>query len=369
MWSKQWKTLIAFALGLGVAVPFVKPALPQIRSFNLIIALAPPGQVKFQKPNWSNFQPASIGNVLRGEDRLLVDSNATVEVLCSNWTTWKPEPGKTSIVNEGCPTAGDSRIIHSEDYTASTRAANNQKIPYLLSPRNTSLLDNRPTLRWHQVEGAESYSVRIRGLASDLDWKTYTRETEILYSGEQPLAPGYYWLIVETDKGKRSIEEGVLGFRILDEKKANTLLKEVEELQQKQLSEKANTLALAHFYLSKDLKYDAIDILEQSIKDGNTLVATYQLLGDAYTEVALNRLAKERYLKGLELAQAASNLNSQAEIQKRLVIITLILDSKDEALQWLEKAQVSYRALGDESEVRQLEQQKSEILEAALDVN
>ncbi|NEP34639.1 MAG: hypothetical protein F6K38_25340 [Moorea sp. SIO3B2] len=84
--------------------------------------------------------------------------------------------------------------------------------------------------------------------------------------------------------------------------------------------------------------------------------------------MGLNRLAKERYLKGLELAKAASDLNSQAEIQKSLVIITLILDSKEEALQWLEQAQVSYRALGDESEVRELEQNKSEILEAALDL-
>ncbi|NET82947.1 MAG: tetratricopeptide repeat protein [Moorea sp. SIO1F2] len=361
MWSKQWKTLIAFALGLGVTVPFIKPALPQIPRFNLIIALAPPGEVKFQKPNWSNFQPASIGNLLRGDYQLLVGSNATVEVLCSNWTTWKPEPGRTSTVNEGCPTAGDSIIIHSEDYTAPTRAANNQNIPYLLSPRNTSLLDNRPTLRWHQVEGAERYSVRIRGQGLDLDWKTYTRETEILYSGEQPLAPGYYSLIVETDKGKRSIEEGEFGFRVLDEKKATTLLKEVEELQQKQLSEEANSLALAHFYLREDLKYNAIDILEQSIKDGNTLVATYQLLGDTYTEVGLNRLAKERYLKGLELAKAASDLNSQAEIQKSLVTISLIIDSKEEALQWLEKAQVSYRALGDESKVNQLEENKSKI--------
>ncbi|NEO07376.1 MULTISPECIES: hypothetical protein [unclassified Moorena] len=361
MWSKQSKTLIAFALGLGVAVTFIKPALPQIPRFNLIIALGPPGEVKFQKPDWSNFQPASIGDVLRGDYQLLVGSNATVEVLCSNWTTWKPEPGRTSTVNEGCPTAGDSRIIHSEDYTAPTRVANNQNIPYLLSPRNTSLLDNRPTLRWHQVEGAESYSVRIRGQGLDLDWKTHSRETEILYSGEQPLPPGYYWLIVETDNGKRSIEEGVFGFRVLDKKKATTLLKEVEELQQKQLSEEAKTLAIAHFYLSEDLKYDAIDILEQSIKEGKTLVATYQLLGDTYTEVGLNRLAKERYLKGLELAKAASDLNSQAEIQKSLVTISLIIDSKEEALQWLEKAQVSYRALGDESEVRQLEENKSKI--------
>ncbi|NEO92393.1 MAG: tetratricopeptide repeat protein [Moorea sp. SIO3G5] len=361
MWSKQSKTLIAFALGLGVAVTFIKPALPQIPRFNLIIALGSPGEVKFQKPDWSNFQPASIGDVLRGDYRLLVGSNATVEVLCSNWTTWKPERGKTSMVNEGCPATGGSRIIHSEDYTGDTRGRNNQNIPYLLSPRNTSLLDNRPTLRWHQVEGAESYSVRIRGQASDLDWKTDTRETKIVYSGEQPLPPGYYWLIVETDNGQRSIEEGVFGFRILDKKKATTLLKEVEELQQKQLSEEANSLALAHFYLSEDLKYDAIDILEQSIKDGNNLVATYQLLGDTYTQVGLNRLAKERYLKGLELAQAASDLNSQAEIQKSLVIITLIIDSKEEALQWLEQAQVSYRALGDQSKVRQLEQQKSKI--------
>ena len=361
MWSKQWKTLIAFALGLGVAVPFVKPALPQIRSFNLIIALAPPGQVKFQKPNWSNFQPASIGNVLRGEDRLLVGANAKVEVFCSNWTKWIAPKGRVSTVNEGCPSPGGGRIIESDDDTGDTRATNNPNIPYLLSPRNTSLLDNRPTLSWHPVEGAETYSVRVLGQASDLDWTTKTKETEIVYSGEQPLPPGYYWLMVETDNGQRSREEGTFGFTVLDKKKATTLLNEVKELQQKQLSDEAKTLALAHFYFSQELRADAIDILENSIKDGNNLVATYQLLGHSYKQVGLNRLAKERYLKGLELAQSVSDLNSQAEIQKRLVTITSIIDSKEEALQWLEKAQVSYRALGDESEVRQLEQKRRKI--------
>lgn len=358
MWSKQWKTLIGFLLGLGVVVTLVKPALPQIPSFNLIIALAPPSQVKLQKPHWSTFQRAFIGSVLRGEDRLLVGRNAKVEVFCSNWTKWIAPKGRVSTVNEGCPSPGGGRIIESDDDTGDTRAVNNPNTPYLLSPRNTSLLNNRPTLRWHPVESAETYSVRVRGQASDVDWTTKTKETEIVYSGEQPLPPGYYWLMVETDNGQRSRDEGVFGFTVLDTKKATTLLNEVKELQQKQLSEEAKTLALAHFYFSEDLKHDAIELLENSIKDGNQLVATYQLLGDTYKKVGLNRLAKELYLKGLELAQSVSDLNSQAEIQKRLVIITSIIDSKEEALQWLEKAQVSYRALGDESEVRQLQQQR-----------
>lgn len=368
MWSKKWRTIIAFVLGLFMAVTLFKPALPQTSSLGIVIALAPPGQVTFKKPNRSNFQPAFIGRVLKGEDKLRVGSNARAIILCSNWTKWIAPQGRISTVSEGCPSTGKGRITSSEDYTGDTRGANDPNIPYILSPRKTSLINNRPTLRWHPVEGAQSYSVRVFGLESGIDWEIDTKETQIVYSGEQPLPPDYYWLSVETDKGQSSEEEYKIVFAVLSEEKAISILKEVEELQQQQLNEEAKSLALAHFYLTEDLKADAIELLEKSIVEDNQLVATYQLLGDIYKQIGLNKLAKERYLKGLELAQIESDLNSQAAIQKNLVTITLIIDGKDEALEWLEQAQISYEALGDESEVRQLEEQKNNILQGSSGV-
>ena len=361
MQFKQGKKFIAFFLGLIMVVVLAKPAQPQVPSLSFISVLVPAGQVKFKKSHWSDFQPAFVGSILRSDDSLLVGSEAIVEVLCSNLSTWIPQPGRTSIVSEGCPSNGVNRFNSSNDGTPSERAVNNPNVPYIISPRDTKIRELRPTFKWNSVEGAERYTVRIIGTTSDVNWTTETSATEIVYSGESPLQPGsYYWLIVRSDNGFLSNSEGVFGFRLLDEEQEEALSEDIDELSNKQLEEEANALVLAHTYYSEGLEKDAIEVLEATIEEGKALVATYQLLGDIYKDVGLNRLAKERYLTGLELARAASDLTSQAEMEKSLVFVTSIIEGKEEAWKWLDKALVSYRAIGDEVEVGKLEEKRSQ---------
>ena len=353
MWSKKWRTLIAFVLGLSLVVALIRPVHPRLFSSGMIIGLNPQGQVKLKRSSWQAFKPAFIGHVLKGNDQLLVARDAAAKVLCSNWTKWTPPVGRTSIVNRGCNSTSRGNIVISPDSTPPPRATNNKKIPYLLSPRQTSLLNNQPILRWNKVEGVDNYRVRVIG--PQVNWKTETSETEILYPEEQPLQPGsYYWLIVETDQGISSLDEGVFGFTVLDEEKVTEISIEKDKLPQQKLSGESEVLALAHFYRSQELNADAIELLEREVSDGSQSVAVYQLLGDIYQQVGLNRLARKSYLTGEELAQAAADLDSQATMQWGLVITNEIIGNKDEALQWIKQGLESYQVLGDESKVDQL---------------
>ncbi|MBP0022608.1 MAG: hypothetical protein J7540_01210 [Roseofilum sp. SID2] len=359
---KLWRKWVPLLLGVALMVVLAQPAQPQIPNLNFITSLVPVGEVKFKKASWPKFQPASIGSILGSEDHLLVGSQAMVEVLCSNLSTWRPQSGKTSIVSEGCPATGRTRFNRSTDRTPPARAINNPKVPYIISPRDTKIREGRLTLKWNAVEGVNRYTVSLLGAISDFNWTEETSVTEIVYPGNPPLEPGaYYWLTVEAENGFSSTSEGVFGFRLLNQEQEVALAQEIEELSQKQLGKEANDLALAYLYYNQGLKQEAIDQLEQSLEQGNTLVATYELLGSIYQEVGLLRRAKERYLGGLARAKATSDIVYQAEIEKGLMWVTRVIDGREEAIGWLEKALRSYEAIGDAAEIRQLEEERNNL--------
>ncbi|GGA30737.1 hypothetical protein [Okeania sp. KiyG1] len=75
---------------------------------------------------------------------------------------------------------------------------------------------------------------------------------------------------------------------------------------------------------------EAIALLKTAIKDGVESTAIYQLLGKVYQQIGLNRLAREHYLKGLELAKAETNLEGLAMTQAGLAITNGIVGNENE---------------------------------------
>ncbi|AOX04038.1 hypothetical protein BJP34_35540 [Moorena producens PAL-8-15-08-1] len=361
MQSKKWKILIALVLGLSLVVSLARPARPIASGLNLVVALNPQGQVKLKRSSWPDYQPAFIGASLGATDHLLLASNSFAKVLCQNLTEWQPEDGRDYIVSEGCRPTSKPKLLKSDRDTVIERATNNPDIPYILRPRDSSVLNQQPLLRWHDVEGVSTYQVRVTG--PEVDWEQQTSATEILYSGKQSLQPGArYWLIVETDQGQNSLKEGVFGFTIFDEKKAQEVSAAAEQIKQKQLSKPAEALALAHLYRSYDLKTEAIELLDTALGNEPESIRVYQLLGEIYQQVGLNRLAREGYRQALELAKAAADLDTQAQVLGGLAVTSGIIGQKDEAIAWLEKAKEVYHTLGDQVGAGQLEQQMVKIL-------
>jgi hypothetical protein len=335
------------------------------------------GKVTVKKPQWKKTLPASVGLTLSFDDKLEVAANASVKVYCSNLKQWTVKTGKY-IVSSGCPRGNPViRLVNSNNLTLSLpntirrhenmtpRPAGQReevlaKLPYLITPRQTNILTNRPRLRWNAVPGATNYTIKIDGV----NWETQTNKTEIVYPGEPPLEAGRrYRVTIEADNGasSRRDDENV-GFTVLDEQTKKTVLDAVKAVQQQQLSPEEAGLVLAHLYRGYGLYGDAVEVLEGLVKQNSQVATVYQLLGDTYLKIGLPQLAKKPYEKALKLATNTQNLSVQAEIQAGLGIAYHLLGNKNEAIQWLTKAKGTYNQLGDTSQVQELAKTINDIL-------
>ena len=314
------------------------------------------GDVRLKRSQWNGYQKANLGNLLNPSDQLQLSAEASATIMCDNSRVWVVPAGKVSLVSDGCGSGKPSRT-RSNSRRSPSRATN-ETIPYIISPRNTTLLTNRPILRWNAVPGATRYTVRVQDASLTLDWQTETSNTEIEYSGS-PLQPdSYYLLIVETDKGDSSEEEqGTdLSFTLLDAQKIESVRTEVAKLKQQQLTQEVEGLALAYLYQSYDLKAEAIELLEGLVKQGSQTTAVYQLLGDLYLQVGLSQQGKSPYLKALEIAQRTEDVEGQAKAQVGLGQVEYGLGKKTETIEWLTQAQTNYQKLGDRSKVEEVQQ-------------
>jgi hypothetical protein len=276
------------------------------------------GTVTVKKPQWKKPLPASVGLTLSPDDNLDVAANASVKVYCSNQKTWTVKPGKY-IVSSGCPSGNPViRLTNSNNDSLRGDGKTEEalaKLPYLITPRETNILTNRPQLRWNAVPGATNYTVKIDGV----NWEAQAKKTEIVYPGEPPLEAGRrYRVTIEADNGESSTSDAVVGFRVLDEQTKKTVLDAVKTVQQQQLSPEEAGLVLAHLYRGYKLYADAVEVLEGLVKQGSQIATVYQLLGDTYLEIGLPQLAKKPYEKALKLATNTENLSVQAGIQAGL---------------------------------------------------
>ena len=106
--------------------------------------------------------------------------------------------------------------------TIPPRGDTNALIPYIISPRNTLVLTDKPVLRWNASPGATSYVVSIKTNKGDVIWETQVETTEVVYPGQPPLKPGVNYVMTVIADNERSSEEeeediSELQFRLLDE--------------------------------------------------------------------------------------------------------------------------------------------------------
>lgn len=352
------KQLVASVLITG-AIVIGASELSLGESMGVNILIVNKGEVKVKKENWKAFQKASTGSLLRPNDYLQMGSNASAFLLCSNTKRWEPTAGKQFRVSEGCPRGTASRP---PNVARTQPRAGNEPIPYVISPRNTELLSDRPLLKWNPVSGATRYQVQLQG--GGLDWQTETNETQVLYGGQEPLKSGVkYLLTVTTDKGVSSRQEvgANLMFGLMATEKAKVVEEEATNLKKQGLSPEAEILSLAYLYEGNNLKAEAITLLQSLSQQKSQNRVVYSLLGDLFLQTGLNQQAKQAYQQALSLAQKSGDQEGEAEAQSGLGEASFGLGKKEEALSWLKKAQASYGVLGDESQVQVLVQRIEKI--------
>ncbi|MEG4984529.1 tetratricopeptide repeat protein [Microcoleus sp. BR0-C5] len=249
--------------------------------------------------------------------------------------------------------------IDCEDYTADPRGPLDVLIPYIISPRRTLLLNDRPKLRWNKVPGVDTYTVSL--VKGDRTiWETKVNGNEVVYPGTPQLEPGFvYLLVVKAENGRTSDEEklGDRSFRMLPTTQTQLVKGAIEQINSQKIAEKTKALQRAYFYIGSDLKSEAIEILEALVATGFQEAVAYRKLGDLYWQEGVTLLAENHYLKAHALASAAKDIGEQAQLEEALAEIYVAIGEKQEAVRWLTQAINTHKALGNTLRVKEIETQ------------
>lgn len=297
---------------------------------------------------------ANFGDLLTAGDLIRVDKGALATVICSNLTNWSVPSDKETLLEVGCKGGGRSVLSRQDQKTGPTRAGENLSLPYLISPRNTALLGRRPVLRWNNINAAP-YQVIVSG--DGVKWSSTVSQLQVVFPGDQqPIKPGFrYRVTVVAQDGKQTAPDDPVSFTFLNDQQVQQVQQEVQQIKQLTLKPAAQLFALALLYQNYGLKAEAIDLLEDSSRKGIQTAATAKLLGELFQQSGLLRLAKDQYLKALQLAKAENNLEGQASLQKDLGEVNELLDQLKEARESYQTASRNYQTLGDAEQVKSLQ--------------
>ncbi|MFM7574918.1 MAG: tetratricopeptide repeat protein [Snowella sp.] len=311
--NNVFKTLtFIFLITCGLSTPSLSQNAP------VHAILETKGTVLVNNKNWKKPQTAFVGLSLNSDDTLDVPAKASVKIYCSDLSIWIVKPGKYRV-SQGCP-SGKTVILLPNSNNRTLRPIGKTeaalaKLPYVITPRETDIISDRPQIRWNAVPGVVNYTVKI----DDINWEKKTDKTEIIYDGDRPLQPETrYWVTVTTDQGLSSQQDTEVGFNVSDQQTKKTVLNAVEKIQKQPLLPTEKGLVLAYLYRGYKLYGDAINVLEELVNQGSREITVYQLLGDTYLEVGLPQLAKNIYKKGLELAIKTKNIPAQMIMNKGL---------------------------------------------------
>ena len=330
MQLKRIPILILFGLGLILVAIFALPARSINPNPHMIAALQPsqpPGNIRFRRhASSSGYKPAFVGVMLADDDEILLVKEASAEIICQNTDSWKPLGGKKYKISEGCPQRSSRGFLPIDEDTGVERAINDPEIPYLITPRKTAIQPSTSelTLSWNPTTDSQSYKVELIG--PGIDWTQKTSATNLIYRDTKTLKPGgRYWVIVTSDLGQDSQSEGKFGFSVLSSELEAEVKNGKTKIEGKNLSPEAEALALARFYQGYELNQDAITVLETAIDKKIESAAIYRLLGDTYRYVGLNRLARDHYLQGIDLAKITGDVESEELMQANLNITDAII--------------------------------------------
>jgi tetratricopeptide (TPR) repeat protein len=335
------------------------------------------GQTLVQRKGASNFSAVSGSTILQMGDWVKTAPGGVASITC-------PDSSRRPVITGGTPKGvasycrGNS-LNALRAYSPPVPGGNEPEIPYIISPRYTLLLAEKPLLRWNPVAGATAYTVslygrpKVNGVVGNKVklWETRVNGTEVVYGGEQLLQPGVdYWLVVVADNGQSSDKEkvtlsdyqgqirGVSGLRFqrVGQEVVSQVQAAAEEIKTLNWTEEEKALALANEYSDRNLYAEAIATLEVLIKQGSTTLVVYRTLGDFYGSTGLNLIAEQNYIKAIKLAATKQNTWEKVTAQDHLGALYAVMNRKQDALRLSKEALAGYQALGDMDLVNSVQQ-------------
>jgi tetratricopeptide (TPR) repeat protein len=242
--------------------------------------------------------------------------------------------------------------------TANPRGPEDALIPYIIEPRNSAVLSDRPNLRWNKVLGVTQYTVTLKN-GDTILWTKQVETDAIDYPLDVPaLQPGInYTLEVKTNTDRASTEEDIqTTFYRLSDTEADRI-RQAESLFDN--ASESTTLLKTDLYIGSELYAAAIATLESLIKQGSQNPIVYRKLADLYAQSNTDLLAEFYYQQALPFA--ANNLPEQARIQASLGELYIRFNLSTEAIEWLTQAKESYETLGNQVKVEEIQQKLTDL--------
>jgi hypothetical protein len=330
-----------------------RPELP-----NLLVQAE--GKIWLRRAGWSDFLPVSLGIVIAPGDMLRVAEGSTAAVFCGDESLWEQGPSSLQAdgLEHGIP-CQVGRPPRPWSDVAALRGEEDNQVPYVLYPRNTALLNDRPRLQWHPLPGVDTYTLTliaddgqdraaVQASGGGLDWP----------EDWPPLEPrATYVLVVEGD-GKLSDAgnqgHAGLGFWLLATGEAQTVQELEARLRALPMAATARDLLVAELYLEHGLYAEAVPLLEGLATDDGP-PAAWLALGQVHLELGLALEAQAALDQALAIAQATGQQEAEAAAQVGLGLAAQLLDDDAAAENHLQAARERYEQFGDQDGVEQVE--------------
>ncbi|NJN95112.1 MAG: hypothetical protein HC875_13905 [Anaerolineales bacterium] len=170
-------------------------------------------EVRLKRSRWPDFFPATFATALGPTDQVEVKGEALV--LCADLRV-KPISG--FIDRTPCGFEPAILTYQGRSFINRVNPAETARLPYIIYPRNTLVLDSRPMLLWHDT-GAVSYTVGLIQGKESLWVEPTVTGNQLLYPADAPhLQPGvdYRLLVRDNTSGQNSDQDPAkgIGFRL-----------------------------------------------------------------------------------------------------------------------------------------------------------
>jgi hypothetical protein len=304
-----------------------------------------PVQLKRLAQGWTDFHPAAWGTTVQRGDLIQPPPDGTSIILCADLSV--------HVISEetGSPCQVSQPDLFWDGKHIVIPMSPGQTIPFIVYPRSTRILEERPLLRWRD-SGATSYTVAIIADGRAIWQETGVTGTELPYPDDAPpLEAGRRYLleIKDENSGLSSAQEPLrgLGFTLLSVEETNVVRQKEADILALSLDAAGQQFALAVYYAGQELYGAALAALDEAIAAQES-PQLWLWLGHVLVAMRLNAEAEAAYAAASGMAAAQGDLESQAQAEAQLWRMT-----SDEA--YWDTAVVLYQQLGDAQAVADLQ--------------
>jgi tetratricopeptide (TPR) repeat protein len=348
--------LVVVSCGAVSPTPAAPAALP-----NVLVEAQ--GQVWLRRAGWNGYQPAAFGAALAPGDLVRVAQGGSAAVFCGDAAQWAENPRLLPADgSEHSVPCQAGRPPRPWAELAALRGENEPDLPYVVWPRDTALLSDRPALRWHAIGGLQTYTAAYTLTLLGDDGQSrppwhVSGDTQSDWPSSWPaLQPGGTYVLVVQAGGLRSDagneEHAGLAFYLLSAEEARQVQAQEAQLRAQPLPPAAIDLLVAELYRGHGLRAEAAALLEASA--GVRAPAAGLVLGQLYLETGLAAEAQQILERVLE--QGADNLEFAAQARVGLGLARRLQNDETGAQEQFAAGRALYEQLGDHQEIAQVDE-------------